>query len=76
MYFQVRGLAEMKFPRRLKRVADLVNTVVPGVPDRGQEPAVTGKQGVGEDAPAVMAQGRGDDHGRNLPFWRGNHKRL
>ena len=29
MYFQVRGLAGMKFPRRLKRVADLVHTVVP-----------------------------------------------
>ena len=42
----------------------------PGVPDGGQEPAVAGEQGVGEDAPAVMPQGRGDDHGGNLPLWR------
>ena len=28
MYFQVRGLTGMKFPRRLKRVADLVDIPV------------------------------------------------
>ena len=48
----------------------------PGIPDRGQEPAVAGEQGVGEDAPAVMPQGRGDDHGGNLPLCGRDHKSL
>ena len=39
----------------------------PGVPDRGQEPAVAGKQGVGEDAPAVMPQSPAGYPGRRLP---------